>query len=83
MTFFKVGKSEFLPRAMPITYQEIPYDQDGWADASAYLPEDLELMHIKVSGKKVFSGWCIGKHWEGLRLKPEDVVLYWKRNKEF
>jgi len=73
---YKVG----LPRSN--IYTNVEYDRDGWADAKRFLPADYDLCHLKIQGKKTISGWSTGNKWDGLNLKPQDEVLFWKINKD-
>lgn len=60
-------------------YKTILYDSDGWVDAKKYMPADYELCLLKIKDKKTQPGWASGLKWDGLRIKEEDEVLYWKR----
>ena len=60
-------------------YRDIPFDQDGWADAKKYLPEDYDLMFLKTKDK-TYNGWSIGTKWDGKSIDSDAEVLYWKRN---
>lgn len=70
----KMKKQEIL-----YTYKDVKYDIDGWVDCNLFLPEDFDLVYMKVEGKKTIPGWISGSSWYGLRYKKEDVVKYWKR----
>lgn len=61
------------------SYRDVETDIDEWVDASRFLPKDYDLVLMKVKGKKTFCGWYNINHWDGLKLKPEDIVSYWKR----
>lgn len=73
----KMKKVEVL-----FTYRDVKFDIDGWADSKEYLPDDFDLVYMKVEGRKTMPGWSIGTSWAGLRLKPTDQVVYWKRKPE-
>lgn len=64
------------------TYRDVHFDIDGWADSKQYLPDDFDLVYMKIEGKKVIPGWVTGSSWSGLRIKEADQVLYWKRKPE-
>lgn len=55
------------------------YDEDGWADASKFLPADYDLVSIRTDTKQMV-GWSYGHKWDGLNLKHNDKVLYWKKD---
>lgn len=57
------------------------YDVEGWADASKYLPSEFDLCELKTDIKSD-SGWHTGQVWDGLNIKENTKVLYWKRLKE-
>lgn len=65
-------------------YSDVEYDADKWADARKYIPCDFDLLHLKCENReKTIGGWASGKNWDGLKLNPEDKVLYWKKNDAF
>lgn len=64
------------------TYKDVKYDIDGWVDCQLFLPDDYDLVYMKVDGKKTMAGWVSGSSWHGLKLKDGDKVLYWKRKPE-
>ncbi len=78
----KVGKDRIVDsktgKERLFSYRDIEYDFDSWADASKYLPADCDLMHLKTE-TNTMSGWSCGELWDGLRLKPDCKVLYWKK----
>lgn len=62
----------------PFQYKQVLY-LDGWADAQRYLPADYDLVLLKLDNGRVRAGWSTGCGWDGLKLQPEERVLYWKR----
>jgi len=64
-----------------LSYDDVIYDIDGWADAKKYAPEQFDLVLIQTDNKTV-NGWHTGEEWYSLRLRDYDDVLYWKRRKE-
>mgnify|MGYP003566104828 CR=1 FL=1 len=64
------------------SYDDVKKDMDGWVDAKKYLPADYDLVYMRREGKKTISGWTFGTNWEGLRLKDDDNILYWKKQVE-
>lgn len=61
----------------------VKYDEDGWVDATKFLPIDYDLMYLKVDGVKGFiRGWYSGTVWDGLKYQEGQKVLYWKMAKE-
>lgn len=72
------------PKKTPIlfAYKDVEYDLDGWADCSKFLPEDFDLVHLRLKREKTVSGWIVGFKWVGLRLKNDDIVCFWKKTDE-
>jgi hypothetical protein len=62
-----------------VGYQDVPYDKDGWADASLFLPREFDLVRLKTSTNKEVNGWLSTTMWDGLKLKKSDQVVGWKR----
>jgi hypothetical protein len=61
------------------TYKDIQFDIDGWADSKRFLPDDFDLVYMRLKREKTVAGWIAGTIWIGLRLKPDDKVIAWKR----
>lgn len=77
---FKVGVSYLDEKKNErYSYKNVFFDEDGWADAKKYVPEDFDLVSVKIKNKKICSAWVNGKTWDGLKIKREDEVLAWKR----
>jgi len=74
----KVGKHYEDPKN-PFSYGKVKYDEDNWADSSRFLPADFDLCYCKTKDK-VISGWHSNNSWDGLKMKPDYKVLYWKLN---
>jgi hypothetical protein len=49
-------------------------------DAKRFLPFEYDLCLLKIKGKFDKKGWHTGLVWDGLILKNDDQVLYWKLN---
>jgi hypothetical protein len=80
----KVGRDEIFDKKLrkhrKFMYRDVHFDPDGWVDASRYLPAEFDLVYLKISDvKKTITGWIVGNSWDGLRIKPGEKVLYWKR----
>lgn len=69
-------------RETKFVYKRIPRDKEGWSDASAHKPRDFDLCQLKVEGKGIVTGWACGSVWDGLHLREQDKVLYWKKKKQ-
>lgn len=52
-------------------------DIDGWVDPALWLPFPYDIVWLKTE-TRIKPGWWTGTSWDGLRLKPEEKVLYWK-----
>ncbi len=62
-------------------YTDVQYDADKWADAKRFLPADYDLMYLKSPDHiKTIPGWSTGTKWDGLNLKTNASVLYWKKH---
>jgi hypothetical protein len=60
-------------------YSDVIYDHDGWVDATKYLPFDFDLVRVMTIEGRQYSGWCIGKEWDGQKIKPEMNIILWKK----
>ena len=76
------GKYKQEGKTKLFTYNHVTFDKYRWADAEKYLPEDFDLVHMKLSSGKIIPGWSNGRVWEGIRLKPEHEVKAWRRQFE-
>jgi hypothetical protein len=65
-----------------VTYKDVRYDEDGWADAKRFIPADYDLVYLKIEGEPTTSGWSTGNNWDGLQIKEEHNILYWKKKQE-
>lgn len=74
----KVGKHYEDPKNS-FNYIKVKFDEGKWADASKYLPADFDLCYCKTHDR-IVSGWHTGTCWDGLNMKPEYKILYWKLN---
>jgi hypothetical protein len=83
MKVIKVGQSVVniltTGKKRKLSYMDVDYDPDGWADAKKFFPADFDLMLLKTK-EKTYPGWAVGKKWDGLNVKKDIEVLYWKRN---
>ncbi len=69
------------PHMRPAAYRDIKRDKYGWVNIKDGLPEDFDLVHMKVLGDKIIPGWLAGNAWKGLRLKKTDRVIAWNRKR--
>jgi len=76
----KTGKRRRSP--VFYSYQDVEYDIDGWADTLRFLPEDFDLVFMRLKRDTTIPGWFNGSSWTGLRLKSDDKVVFWKRKLE-
>ena len=74
------GKKREKP--LRYNYSDVEFDEEGWASAAKFLPEDFDLVYLKIEGKKITGGWINGKKWDGARIYPGDKVISWKRKPE-
>lgn len=79
----KVGRKIKEKESKIYSYHDVKYDDDGWADASKYLPLDFDLVYLKaVDRKEVIRGWHCHNVWDGYKLKDKEKILYWKKDKD-
>lgn len=78
----KVGKSLVEETGKVLSYRTVKMDIDGWVNAKEYLPDDYDIMYLKIKDRQSTHGWISGNKWDGLRIRPDDEVLYWKRKQE-
>lgn len=64
------------------TYVMCTHDADGWVKACDFLPEDYDMCYLKLSDGRSKRGWFNGYCWDGLRIKVDDEIVYWKRSKD-
>lgn len=66
----------------PLSYEEVKFDKEGWADASIYAPQrfDVVLLSVKTKeGKELqCNGWYKGGDWYSRKLGDKLKVLKWK-----
>lgn len=71
----------YPPEHIPLSYLNVKKDFNGWVNANEYFPLPFDLVFLDI-GIKVINGWFTGYIWEGLRLRPQDKVIRWKRTPE-
>jgi hypothetical protein len=67
---YNVGKDDFQ-------YKDTLRDYDGWIDVEFCKPLPYDLVKMKTPSK-ICNGWWNGREWEGIRLREDEKVLYWK-----
>lgn len=77
----KKGEKQKRDSQVFYKYTDALMDIDGWIDPSLWLPLPFDMCWLKTD-IKTKTGWWTGKIWEGLRLKPVEKVLYWKKCNE-
>lgn len=63
------------------TYPQVETDYDGWVDSTKFLPGNYDLVTLKTE-IETKRGWYTGQTWDGMRVSPDDRILYWKKVKE-
>ena len=85
MTQIQVGKLKepTIPGTSPKKYKypDLKYNEDGWAKAARYLPEEYDLVLLKYKNRTV-PGWRSGNYWDGRMVDANEEVIYWKRQKD-
>ena len=61
-----------------LTYAKVPNDGNGWVDVSEYLPDNYDLVLMKI-GDTYKNGWYQGNSWDGYRFNEGEEVTHWKR----
>ena len=61
-----------------ISYKDVGYDCEGWADAKKFLPACYDLCILKTKTRNL-NGWHTGSIWDGSKIKSNEDVLCWKR----
>lgn len=75
---YEIGRDGFTLKDI----KEVINDFDEWIDANLIKPFPYDLVKIKTKEKKLKSAWWNGIGWEGIKLKSEELVLYWKMENE-
>lgn len=77
----KVGSKISETNKKVFTYPMCDYDENGFVDASKYIPIDFDLVLIECEKDKLkfnIYGWYSGHGWDGFRYNGEKV-LRWKK----
>ena len=85
LAFIQVGKTKVKDKrtGLPIAcrYSDVPTDDQGWVTDLRYIPIYFDMLVVKIRDKpRAVSAWFDGKSWIGLRMRPGNVVVAWKRN---
>jgi len=64
------------------SYLDVKPEKDGWVDPTKFLPEDFDMVTLKIAGKPKITGWINGTTWVGFRLRIFDQVVAWKKERE-
>jgi len=79
----KVGDRYYVDgKLKTFRYRDIEYVYDYWVDVNKFLPDDYDIVYLQLTDGRGVTGWLSGNTWEGLRLKPEDEIVLWKRKPE-
>lgn len=80
----RIKEYKNVPNKQPVlwVYRDVKYDADKWAKASEFIPESFDLCHLKTDTGKTFRGWHTGHNWDGLNIKSEYKIEFWKRYDE-
>ena len=54
------------------------YDPDGWIDVDRYLPEDYDLVKVKLHNGNLRQAWMQKERWVSVGVKSTDKVTHWK-----
>ena len=81
----RVGHSKIL---MPnggtkiLDYLMVEVDENGFADASKYAPVEYDLLYLITDKGFRKNGWWCGNSYYSHRLKNDETVISWKKNKD-
>lgn len=80
----KVGHSivPFKGKTRLLGYDLIDYQDDGFADANKYIPNDFDMCFLTTSLGKRMNGWWTGQEFYSIRLLPGDVIVSWRKCKD-
>lgn len=56
--------------------------ENGWIDSSKYLPKDFDLLDLQTENGKIKMGWRSGNIWDGMKIKENEKILFWRKRKE-
>jgi hypothetical protein len=68
---YEVGKDGF-------GVKDVKTNEEGWADAKLYRPYPYDLVSMRTQ-RKIIPGWWSGQKWEGLHLRSDDSIFFWKQ----
>lgn len=66
-----------LYKGFLLTYDDVITDDSGWVDPQYFLPEEFDLVLIKLSTQEKSFGWIENKDWFGKKLLPVGKVISW------
>jgi len=69
----------YTKNPLPTTYTDMIKDSQGYIRDLSYKPSAYELVDLKLEGGRNLPGWWTGREWFGRMLKPNHVVIGWKR----
>ena len=73
-----VVRDKTTKKKRKLCYREVKCDPDGWVDSKRFFPADFDLVFLKTE-EKTYPGWAVGNNWDGLNVKQDIKVMYWKR----
>jgi hypothetical protein len=91
-TIIQVGRTKItitetgqLPKICICKYSNVPLDPTtGFVADLKYRPINFDMTLCKLKNKvKPIPGWWDGRRWKGLRFRPNDIVIAWKRMPEY
>lgn len=64
------------------SYKNLDVPTGKWIDAKMFAPPDFHLCYLKMKDGSIKMGWANRLKFFGLRISPDDEVLYWKKEKK-
>lgn len=77
-----ISKIETSTGEKPLDYHSVPHTVKGYADVEKYTPADCDLLYLLLEDGRKKMGWWTGQSYFGLRLRPEDKIIGWKKCKD-
>jgi hypothetical protein len=80
MSPMEVGRLYLINgKSQPFKYEWVEKDFDGWVDPEKFKPMRYDMCYLRAKNNRTYPGWWTGDRWDGLRVKPDIEIIYWKR----
>lgn len=75
----KINPAKRVEESNTFVYKVTQFDENGWADATKYKPIPYDMIYLQTNYERVVKGWWAEFFFDGLRLKPDEIVVKWKK----